>query len=107
MAVNPWENDQCWTIKEAQSLELVVPLILTSSYIYYLHPTKKSIATDAVFDNAMQTLKHNYDKIEHQHKHLITKEHLDSGSLFNLSDDDYPGIVKNVALGMSTGQPPY
>lgn len=42
----------------------------------------------------MQIVNGNYGKIEHHHKHLVTKEGLKAGSGYYLKDTDYPLIVK-------------
>ena len=38
--------------------------------------------------------------IGHRHKHLITKGNLQTGSLYNLKEEDYPGITKGAATSV-------
>lgn len=64
---------------------------LSSSYAYYCRFT--SMLSDECFDKMCKYLLDNYDKIEHHHKHLVTKEMLAAGTGYNLREKDYPRIV--------------
>lgn len=68
---------------------------LASSYAYYCR--YESLLSDETFDKMCAYMLENYDKLEHQHKHLVTKEMLTAGSGYNLTTDDYPTIVKVTA----------
>ena len=75
----------------------VISWILAGSYSYYI--LDEPILSDTVFDNMCKYVFNNWDKIEHQHKHLFTKEDMENGSLFMLKPDQYPLIVQ-VSVGM-------
>lgn len=70
---------------------------LASSYSYYLRYT--SLLSDEVYDKMCLYLLENYDKLEHPHKHLVTKEMLQAGTGYNLKEEDYPLIVRITAEG--------
>lgn len=72
----------------------VVPWILIASYLYY--HTDRVIISDACFDSLMNTKLKLFDESDktHPHRKLITDEHLEIGSLFNVKKEDYPSIVK-------------
>ena len=44
------------------------------------------------FDRIVEELKEKWDLIDHPHKHLITKEHLDAATAYDI---EYPTIVKH------------
>ena len=62
---------------------------LMASYAYYelLSP----IMLDEEFDEMTQILKDKWDEIDHPHKSLITKSHLDATTGYDIK---YPNIVK-------------
>ena len=68
---------------------------LVCSYCYYIR--HESLMSDEAFDKMSRWMFDNYDKLEHNHKHLITKEMLSVGSGYNLKEKDYPLIVKVTA----------
>jgi len=82
-------------LREDKGDNLLVPWILMTSYLYYIEDI--SILSGHLFDNMCRELMEKYDTVEHRHKHLICKEGLSSGSLFDLTEDDYPHIVKGAA----------
>ena len=61
-----------------------------ASYGYYNMPQNPSLLSDECFDNMCKWLLGNYDKVEHRFKHLITKSHLEAGSLYDVHAYDYP-----------------
>lgn len=61
---------------------------LMCAYAYYVED--KPLVADHEFDSLAKHILENYDKIEHRHKHLITKEDLEAGSYLG----EYPSIVK-------------
>ena len=71
----------------------VVSYILGASYAYYTF--NESVLSDECFDGMCRWLHDNWDSVEHQHKHLFTKEDMKNGSLFMLKPKDYPSIVQN------------
>ena len=68
---------------------------LVCSYCYYIR--HESLMSDEAFDKMSRWMFDNYDKLEHNHKYLITKEMLIVGSGYNLKEKDYPLIVKVTA----------
>lgn len=65
---------------------------LMASYGYYvLHV---SLMADAEYDAMARHLLTHWDKFEHQHKYLVTEGDLRAGTLYNLGEEDYPGMVK-------------
>ena len=56
----------------------LVPFYLMSSYLYYKED--RQVLTDEDFDRLAKRLLDNWDKVEHMHKHLISKEDLQAGT---------------------------
>ena len=56
-----------------------------------MHITKKilNLIPDAEFDLLAKDILANYDKIEHMHKHLVTKKDLEAGTYLG----KYPKMV--------------
>ncbi len=65
---------------------------LSASYGYYIR--YESLLSDEAFDKMSKYILDNYESLEHNHKHLVTKEMLVAGSGYNLKESDYPLIVK-------------
>lgn len=85
------------TIKELEiTNENIVQWILMCSYIYYIKSSQ--LISDQRFVKLIEILKNQWDNIEHRHKNLIIKENLDTFSLFNLKEEDYPQIIRHSAL---------
>lgn len=80
-----------------------VGAFLTSSYLYYHRDDMTPIMSDSCFDWLCTYLLRNWRRIEHPHKHLIDREMLMAGTGFNIRADEYPTIVKQVAIKMSNG----
>lgn len=72
----------------AENINLTIPWYLMASYAYYVQD--KPILTDGFFDDLAKTLLAVWDDVDHQHKHLITKDMLTAGSYIG----KYPGIVE-------------
>jgi NAD-dependent DNA ligase len=68
---------------------------LSASYAYYIR--YESLLSDEAFDKMAKYILDNYNSLEHQHKHLITKDMLSAGSGYNLKKDDYPLRVQVTA----------
>lgn len=62
---------------------------LMSAYAYY--EQDDPIITDTEFDMLAKYILHYYDKLEHPHKKLITKDDLEAGTYLG----KYPEMVKN------------
>lgn len=84
-----------YTVREKCGVSALIPWVLMASYAYYV--LDKPLISDGVFDNACRELLEHWDQAEHRHKHLIDQDSLRSGSLFQLSDEDYPLITKYAA----------
>jgi len=79
-----------------KSENLLVPWYLMASYLYYLKDI--SLLQDHEYDLVCKEIFERWDKIDHQHKELISKEDLKAGTGFSLREEDYPSITKNAAL---------
>ena len=60
--------------------------------MYYVHNTP--IISDALFDEMAEVMTASWYGITHQHKRLITPQHLKAGSLYDLKPEDYPLMVR-------------
>ena len=80
-----------------QNPNMLVPHFLMHSYLYY--EQSESVISDSLFDTICRRLDAEWDKIEHMHKHLITREHLSSGSGFALFKK-LPVRVRRAAVAM-------
>ena len=69
---------------------------LMASYIYYI--LHRSVMPDEEFDQMAKDLLQNWDTFEHQHKSLVTLADLEAGTLYSLSEKNYPGMVVGAAL---------
>lgn len=63
---------------ETLHINRLVPFYLMSSYLYYKED--RQVLTDEDFDRLAKRLLDNWDKVEHMHKHLISKEDLQAGT---------------------------
>lgn len=67
---------------------------LMASYLYYqLHI---SVIQDEEFDDLCRELLPLWDTFEHQHKYLVTKDDLESGTGYAIKE--YPLMVQGAAL---------
>jgi hypothetical protein len=80
---------------------MLVPWYLITAYAYYI--LDETLIEDHEFDSMAKTLLSEYETVEHRHKHLITKENLEAGTLL-LAEDDYPTIAKTVAIELVRGK---
>lgn len=62
---------------------------LMSAYAYY--EQDDPLISDHEFDMLAKYIRHNYDDLEHVHKHLVTKDDLDAGTYLG----EYPQRVIN------------
>ncbi len=72
-----------------------ISFFLTCSYCYYI--LYQSLMTDIAFDKLCVWMLENYDSLEHEHKHLVTKDMLAAGTGFSIPYDAYPLKVQNSA----------
>lgn len=63
---------------ETLHINRLVPFYLMSSYLYYKED--RQVLTDEDFDRLAKRLLDNWDKVEHMHKHRISKEDLQAGT---------------------------
>lgn len=68
---------------------------LMASYLYYTR--FQSPIPDAEYDAICKRLLAQWDDFEHQHKYLVTPDDLRAGTLYTLSEDDYPMMVRQAA----------
>ena len=61
---------------------------LMASYVYYVLGDR--IMSDQDFDRLTVLLKDNYADVDHIHKHLVTLEHLEAATGFDIK---YPNMV--------------
>lgn len=69
---------------------------LMASYCYYI--LHQSPMADSVFDRICMRLLAAFDGLEHQHKHLVSRDDLEAGTGYALSEDKYPRMVMLAAL---------
>lgn len=65
---------------------------LMASYLYYIRFT--SVIEDTEYDKLAKRLLKDFDKVEHQHKYLVTEDDLRAGTLYSLKDSDYPTMIR-------------
>lgn len=66
---------------------------IAASYQYYHR--HESLLSDECYDKMAKYIQKNFHSMNHPHLHLISKENLEAGSLYNLKASEYPEIVKN------------
>lgn len=66
---------------------------IAASYQYY--HCNESLLSDECYDRMAKYIQKNFENLKHPHLHLISKENLTAGSLYNLKASEYPEIVKN------------
>ena len=62
--------------------EDLLPMFLAASYTYYR--LRRKLMSDETFDLLSSRLYNTWDNLEHEHKHLITKENLETQSGYNI-----------------------
>ena len=60
---------------------------LMCAYAYY--EQDDPLISDQEFDELAKFILENYDAIDHPHKHLVTKDHLEAGTYLG----EYPNMV--------------
>lgn len=69
--------------------------------MYHIHG--KPIISDGLFDEMSKDIADRWDSIQHQHKKIITREDLATGSLYRLAEEDYPKMVRYAAQHLVQG----
>lgn len=85
------------TIEKIQdwSLGLCLQWYLMASYLYYIED--ESLLEDHVYDEISKRIRSQWDLFEHPYKILVSKEDLIAGTLYGLSERDYPKRVRSAA----------
>ena len=65
---------------------------LMTSYINYVLGDR--VMSDQEFDRMVEILKERYDEVDHIHKHLVTMDHLEAATGFDI---EYPNMVIGAA----------
>lgn len=65
---------------------------LMSSYIYY--ELNDSVYSDHQYDQICRELLNRWDDVDHMHKHLVTKSHLEAGTGYDIK---YTNMIKGGA----------
>lgn len=68
---------------------------LMASHLYYIR--YQSVMPDFEYDQLAKDLLKGYDDFEHQHKHLVSKDDLRAGTLYAISEEQYPKMVRAAA----------
>ena len=76
------------------SVSVGVAWYLMAAYTYYHED--QPILSDQSFDKLAKLLKKNWTEIQHRHKHLISEEELEAGTLL-LDKDSFPLIAVDTA----------
>lgn len=72
---------------------------LIASYVYYAHDL--SLLSDELYDQMAREMKECWNELQHPHKHLITAEHLDVGSLYDVPAEAYPLMTRAAAAHLT------
>ena len=76
------------------NINMAVPWYIMAAYAYYVEDDP--ILSDSRFDRLAKTMLENWDKIEHMHKHLITKSDLEAGTYLGEYPSRVEGAVKQI-----------
>lgn len=82
-----------WDITD-KNINMLVPWYLMAAYAYYQQDDP--ILEDMTFDKCAKTMLEHWDKIEHHHKHLITKDMLHAGTYMGEYPSRIEGAVKQI-----------
>ncbi len=85
-----------------QNPNCAIPWWLIASYTYYHHDMP--LLSDGLYDEMAKAMLKAWDELKHPHKHLISRSHLEAGSLFDLPASAYPNIVKYAAANLARGE---
>lgn len=77
---------------ENMSPNLLVSWFMIAGYAYYRVGGPAMVMEDPTFDRLVQRLREKYDEADHYHKELITEDHLNAGTGYDI---EYPTIVKH------------
>lgn len=100
-----WLDNCDWKPEDTKDLNLLIPMFLTSSFLYYHLGHLCPIVSNKTFDMCCHRLLERWEEVDHPHKGLIDIDSLRAGTAFYLKLEDYPSRVRNVALSMSYKRP--
>jgi hypothetical protein len=90
------------TLHDARCKEVVarkpsgaIAWFIMASYTYYI--LDRPIISDGLYDYLAQYIKSNWDQLEHMHKYMIDLNSLESGSLHQYTEDEYPRMARGGA----------
>jgi len=84
------------------SINKCVSWYLIHSYLYYLCDTP--VISDAAFDRICERLSQEFDSIDHPHDYLLDRDAMTAGTGHHIPYDQYPLIVRNLALDIKDGK---
>jgi hypothetical protein len=87
--------DQMCLSKIGQAPQTVIPWFLGASYLYYCRNV--SLLSDELYDKLALAIRKSWQLLEHPHKYLITEQDLEAGTLYSLTADDYPAVIKSAS----------
>lgn len=77
-----------------------VAWFLMASYLYYCRNV--SMFRDEFYDWLATTMGSSWAFFaEHRHAHLVTEADLQAGTLYRMTEDDYPTITKDTAIKLA------
>lgn len=88
----------CQRAIEKSGPNMMIPWFLMASYLYYKH--HKSLLSDQFYDGLAKSMLDQWPILKHQHKALIKEPDLVCGSMFHLTDREYPNLVKGAAKAL-------
>ena len=77
-----------------RNVNMTVPWFLMAAYAYYVQDDP--ILTDSTYDRLCRRMLEEWDKIEHMHKHLITKNDLEAGTYLGEYPSRIEGAIKSL-----------
>lgn len=87
-------HDKTCVDKIDENINLSIPWYLMAAYAYYVEDDP--IISDAVYDRLVTKIIHNWDKIEHQHKYLLSLEQLQAGTYLGEYPSRVQGAIKDL-----------
>lgn len=84
--------------EKTKNINMLVPWFLMSSYAYYI--LDSPILSDILYDDLSKQLKQSWLWVEHRHQSFIKPDNLEAGSLYNLTEEEYPTMAKSAAIAL-------
>mgnify|MGYP001600690125 CR=1 FL=1 len=89
-------------VEEKCGMKGLVGWFLSASLLYYHFDI--SILSDGRYDEIAKGLLEIYDTLENQHAPLILKEDLKAGSLYAMSLENYPLMIRVMCMSLMSGK---